>query len=256
MTSRRRSKTLISLLAMASVGALAASKRSRRRPCHRAPNRRAPKHRQAAPRRAPVAWVRSAAAAAAPRTARTRTRATRSARSASPGTTRCCRSTTTRSTPTRTANTNVLYLMDGGFTLLRRRPAADQQRPVRHVHDRLARPADDHLPDQRGGHVVRRRPGRRRRHAPVLGGRRARVFNDENTVTTPEGVAAEADENGMPIVVGPDGAEITSVDEEAYAAAFDPETGALLEGFTLQGVGRRGVRRRRPVRTSSSPSCR
>jgi glutathione transport system substrate-binding protein len=60
------------------------------------------------------------------------------------------------------------------------------------------------------------------------------VFNDENTVTTPEGLAAEADENGMPIIVGPDGAEITSVDEEAYNAALDPETGALLEGYTYK----------------------
>jgi peptide/nickel transport system substrate-binding protein len=60
------------------------------------------------------------------------------------------------------------------------------------------------------------------------------VYNDENTVNTPEGESAEGDENGMPIVVGPDGADITSVDEEAYAAAFDPETGALLEGFTYK----------------------
>jgi peptide/nickel transport system substrate-binding protein len=60
------------------------------------------------------------------------------------------------------------------------------------------------------------------------------VFNDENTVTTSEGVAVAGDENGMPIVVGPDGTEITSVDEEAYNAAFDPETGALLEGFTYK----------------------
>jgi peptide/nickel transport system substrate-binding protein len=60
------------------------------------------------------------------------------------------------------------------------------------------------------------------------------VYNDENTVTTPEGESAEGDENGAPIVVAPDGAEITSVDEEAYNAAFDPETGALLEGYTYK----------------------
>ena len=47
-------------------------------------------------------------------------------------------------------------------------------------------------------------------------------------------MTAQADENGSPIVVGPDGADITSVDEAAYAAAFDPETGALLEGYTYK----------------------
>jgi glutathione transport system substrate-binding protein len=60
------------------------------------------------------------------------------------------------------------------------------------------------------------------------------VFNDENTVVTAEGITAEADENGSAIVVGPDGADITSVDEEAYAAAFDPESGALLEGYSYK----------------------
>ena len=47
-------------------------------------------------------------------------------------------------------------------------------------------------------------------------------------------MTAQADENGSPIVVGPDGADITSADEAAYAAAFDPETGALLEGYTYK----------------------
>ncbi len=61
------------------------------------------------------------------------------------------------------------------------------------------------------------------------------VFNDANTVVTSDtGVTAQADENGAPIVVGPDGADITSVDEAAYAAAFDPETGALLEGYSYK----------------------
>ena len=61
------------------------------------------------------------------------------------------------------------------------------------------------------------------------------VFNDADTVVTEDtGVTAQADENGSPIVVGPDGADITSVDEAAYAAAFDPETGALLEGYTYK----------------------
>jgi peptide/nickel transport system substrate-binding protein len=68
----------------------------------------------------------------------------------------------------------------------------------------------------------------------LIWGSLSRVFNDENTVVTPEGITAEADENGSPIVVGPDGAEITSVDEEAYNAAFDPETGGLLEGYTYK----------------------
>ena len=61
------------------------------------------------------------------------------------------------------------------------------------------------------------------------------VFNDADTVVTEDtGVTAQADENGSPIIVGPDGADITSVDEAAYAAAFDPETGALLEGYTYK----------------------
>jgi peptide/nickel transport system substrate-binding protein len=61
------------------------------------------------------------------------------------------------------------------------------------------------------------------------------VFNDANTVVTSDtGVTAQADENGAPIVVGPDGADITSVDEEAYNAALDPETGALLEGYSYK----------------------
>jgi peptide/nickel transport system substrate-binding protein len=58
------------------------------------------------------------------------------------------------------------------------------------------------------------------------------VFNDAESVVTDTGETAQADENGSAVVVGPDGAEITSVDEEAYAAAFDPETGALLEGYS------------------------
>ena len=61
------------------------------------------------------------------------------------------------------------------------------------------------------------------------------MFNDADTVVTEDtGVTAQADENGSPIVVGPDGADITSVDEAGYAAAFDPETGALLEGYTYK----------------------
>ena len=47
---------------------------------------------------------------------------------------------------------------------------------------------------------------------------------------------AAADPDGLPIVVAPDGAEITSADAEAYAAAFDPEDGALLvdDGYTYK----------------------
>jgi peptide/nickel transport system substrate-binding protein len=66
-------------------------------------------------------------------------------------------------------------------------------------------------------------------------GAQSGVFNDANTVVTPDtGVTAQADENGQAVVVGPDGADITSVDEAAYAAAFDPETGGLLEGYTYK----------------------
>ncbi|MFV0307998.1 MAG: ABC transporter substrate-binding protein [Desertimonas sp.] len=63
------------------------------------------------------------------------------------------------------------------------------------------------------------------------------VFNAANTVVTANGITAAADDTDTPIVVGPDGTEITAADEEAYAAAFDPEgdTGAeLLEGYTYK----------------------
>jgi peptide/nickel transport system substrate-binding protein len=59
-------------------------------------------------------------------------------------------------------------------------------------------------------------------------------YNDADTVVTDTGVTAQADENGSAVVVGPDGADITSVDEAAYGAAFDPETGALLDGYTYK----------------------
>ncbi|WP_116997995.1 ABC transporter substrate-binding protein [Desertimonas flava] len=60
-------------------------------------------------------------------------------------------------------------------------------------------------------------------------------FNDASTVVTGDtGETAEADENGNPIIVGPDGADITSVDEEAYNAAYDPDSGALLEGYAYK----------------------
>lgn len=57
------------------------------------------------------------------------------------------------------------------------------------------------------------------------------VYNDAETVVTDTGVTAQADENGAAVIAGPDG-DITSVDEDAYDAAFDPETGELLDGFT------------------------
>ncbi len=60
------------------------------------------------------------------------------------------------------------------------------------------------------------------------------VYNDADTVVTDTGVTAQADENGAAVIVGPDGADITSVDEAAYDAAFDPETGELLDGFTYK----------------------
>lgn len=59
------------------------------------------------------------------------------------------------------------------------------------------------------------------------------VYNDAESVVTDTGVTAQADENGAPVVVGPDG-DITSADEAAYDAAFDPETGELLDGYTYK----------------------
>lgn len=59
------------------------------------------------------------------------------------------------------------------------------------------------------------------------------VYNDAETVVTDSGVTAQADADGAAVVVGPDG-DITSADAEAYDAAFDPETGELLDGFTYK----------------------
>lgn len=58
------------------------------------------------------------------------------------------------------------------------------------------------------------------------------VYNDAESIVTDTGVTAQADADGSPVVVGPDG-DLTSADE-AYAAAFDPETGALLDGFSYK----------------------
>jgi peptide/nickel transport system substrate-binding protein len=60
------------------------------------------------------------------------------------------------------------------------------------------------------------------------------VYTDANTVVTESGVTAQADENGEPIVVGPNGQDITSAQERAYGQAFDPETGGLVEGYTYK----------------------
>ena len=61
------------------------------------------------------------------------------------------------------------------------------------------------------------------------------VYNDANSVVTADtGVTAQADENGAPIVIGPNGREITSAQEAAYAEAFDPETGAILESYSYK----------------------
>jgi len=60
-------------------------------------------------------------------------------------------------------------------------------------------------------------------------------LNDADTVTTDTGLTAEADAEGNPIVVAPDDTELVAVDDpDAYGAAFDPETGALLEGYTFK----------------------
>jgi peptide/nickel transport system substrate-binding protein len=61
------------------------------------------------------------------------------------------------------------------------------------------------------------------------------VYNDAKTVVTSDtGVTAQADENGAPIVIGPNGDEITSAQAAAYAKAFDPETGGIKEGYTYK----------------------
>ena len=58
------------------------------------------------------------------------------------------------------------------------------------------------------------------------------VFNDANTVVTDTGVTAQADADGNPIIVGPDGADVNPTDS-AYGAAFDAD-GALLAGYTYK----------------------
>ena len=83
------------------------------------------------------------------------------------------------------------------------------------------------------------------------------VFNAADTVVTGNGITAAADAEGNPIVIGPDGTELTAASGDAYTAAFDPEgeTGAeLLEGYTYKestGVAfdavERGARARHPV---------
>jgi peptide/nickel transport system substrate-binding protein len=61
------------------------------------------------------------------------------------------------------------------------------------------------------------------------------VYNDAQSVVTEDtGETAQADENGEPIVIAPNGNEITSAQERAYAQAFDPETGAIREGYTYK----------------------
>ena len=61
-------------------------------------------------------------------------------------------------------------------------------------------------------------------------------WTDEATVTTIEGLIAAADPDGNPIVVGPDGTEITAADADAYGAAFSPDDGTLLQadGYTYK----------------------
>ena len=63
------------------------------------------------------------------------------------------------------------------------------------------------------------------------------VFNAADTVVTGNGITAAADAEGNPIVIGPDGTELTAASGDAYTAALDPEgeTGAeLLEGYTYK----------------------
>lgn len=60
-------------------------------------------------------------------------------------------------------------------------------------------------------------------------------FNDDNTVVTGDtGETAEADAEGNPIITGPEGDIVYTDDPEAYDAAYDPETGALAEGYSYK----------------------
>ena len=139
----------------------------------------------------------------------------------------------------------------GGFTYYDERPQLRQQRPVRHVHDRVARSADGHVHDQRGRHLVRRHADRRRRPAPARGRRRATCSTSRHDRHV-DGTTAQADAEGNPIIVDPDGA--TRADRRP--PPFDPETGRAARGLHLQGDDRRQLRRGQRVARSSSPSSR
>ena len=62
------------------------------------------------------------------------------------------------------------------------------------------------------------------------------VFNDADTVVTDTGVTAQADEDGTPIVVGPDGADITSAGRGVRGGLRRRRRAA--RGLHLQGVDR------------------
>ena len=82
--------------------------------------------------------------------------------------------------------------------------------------------------------MERRRPGRRRRHAVLLGCASTQ-FNDATRSRPRRGHHRRGRRGRRAIVVGPTAPRSRRLDAEAYARRdFDPETGALLEGFTYK----------------------
>ena len=190
---------------------------------------RAPPRARPPSSRAPTRSARRAAAPAASRTAPTRTTArTRPVRCGWPGTRPPYSFNTNTIRGNATANANISYLMTGGisqsgFTYYDEDLNLHQQRPVRHVHGRVARPADGHVHDQRGCHVDRRRAGRRRRHAADVGRPERRVQrrrHGRHRGHRRDGPGRRRGQRRSSSV--PTAPRSTSADA-AYAAAFDPE---------------------------------
>ena len=121
----------------------------------------------------------------------------------------------------------------GRVQLRRRKSRSDQQRPVRHVHARVARSADDHVHDQRGCHLVRRHAGRCERSATALGGaeQRVQLGRHHGHRRWNHGGGGR---RGQPDRHRPRRRRAHVASGDAYAAAFDPEDpnrAELLEGY-------------------------
>ena len=209
--------------------------RARRTRRPKAPSPRAPSRKG---RRRQVQASRSAAAPAAARTARTRRTAEAASRRGPRGLEPGAVLVQQQHQPRQRHRQRQPALPDDGRRRRLRasrtttRPQLRQQRPVRHVHARLARPADDHVHDQRGRHVVRRHAGRRRRPASSSGRRRAACSTTPTRSSPTPASRPRPTRAARPSSSGPT-APTSRRPTRRYAAAFD-EDGALLEGYTYK----------------------